>query len=218
ERPFEDDALRDAVQKRAGRLGAYQVDATDFDVSIITPVMLYGARHRDDRVTGRDRGRPAGNPEELLKSMRALQDFANWEDYAFDYPPVVMIRVTPKLVEGFWTSMARGAAESQGVSIPSAKHLKAGFVRMRLVCGDAEIAPIHPFRIEQRVGEREFVYEGLYVFDPGAIGPQCAPMKLTLYSDKAGDKVEGRTVDAKIVQQVWDDFAAYRAARQTPRD
>ena len=211
ERPFDDDALREAVKTRAGSLGAYQFAAADFDVSVITPAMLYATRHRQERATGTERGRNAASPEEMLKSLRALQEFANWDDYVFDYPAVVMIRATPKLVEGFWTTLARGAAQSQGVSIPSMKKLKAGFARMRLFCGDAEVTPIHPFLIEQRVGEREVVNEGLYVFDAASMGPDCKTVKLTLYSDKEPEKGDVRTIDPKIVQQIQDDFAAYRS-------
>ena len=217
ERPFDDDALREAAKRRAGSLAAYQVAAADFDVSVITPVMLYGTRHREDRVASRDRGRPEGNPEAMLKAMRAVQEFANWDDYVFDFPPVVMIRATPKLVEGFWTTLARGAAQSQGVSIPAIKRLKAGFSRMRLFCGDAEVTPIHPFLIEQRVGERDVVHEGLYIFDAASMGPDCKTVKVTLYSEKEPDKGDSRPIDAKIVQQVWDDFAPYRAAGQSPK-
>ena len=31
-----------------------------------------------------------------------------------------------------------------------------------------------------------------------------------LYSDKAPEKPDTRVVDAKIVQRIWQDFAAYR--------
>jgi len=128
-----------------------------------------------------------------------------------------MIRVTPKLVEGFWTSLARGAAQSQGVDVPASKRLKAPFDKMRLSCGDTEVTPIHPSRIERRVGEREFVYEGLYVFDPDAVSPECKTVRLTLFSEKAPEKGDTRTIDPKIIQQVRDDFAPYRAAGQTPK-
>jgi hypothetical protein len=50
---------------------------------------------------------------------------------------------------------------------------------MRAFCGEAEVTPIHPFRLEQKVGDTT-IYEGLYVFDPGALGPQCGTVKLTL--------------------------------------
>src|SRR5204862_3671153 len=96
--------------------------------------------------------------------------------------------------------------------IPAMKHLKTGFAKLQLFCGDTEIAPIHPFRIEQRVGEREFVYEGLYVFAPDAISPECKTVRLTLFSDKQPDRGIPQGIDPKIVQQVWDDFAPYRAA------
>jgi hypothetical protein len=210
--PVDDEILRTSAQKRAGEPGAYMVPAEDFDVSVITPAMLYGARRQGERTTGRDRGRPDANPEETLKAMRSLQGFANWDDYVNDYPPVVLIRATPKLVEGFWSSLARGAAQSQGVSLPPNKHLKAGFSAMRLSCGTAEITPVHPFKIAQRVGARDVVYEGLYAFDPGAIGPHCRTVTLTLFSEKTPDKGDPRVLDARIVQQVWDDFAVYRSA------
>ena len=219
ERPLDDEALRLAAQQRAGRLGTYTLTSQDFDVSIITPVMLYAARHRAERTMGpdRDRGRSAGNQEEMLKSLRALQGFANWEDYVNGFPPVVLIRATPKLVEGFWSTLARGAAQTQGVSLPSNKHLKSGFSAMRLACGDADVAPVHPFKIAQRVGERDVVYEGLYAFDPGAIGPHCRTVTLTFFSEKTPDKGDPRVIDAKIVQQVWDDFAPYRSSQQPPK-
>ena len=63
-----------------------------------------------------------------------------------------MIRATPKMVESFWKTLLRGAAQTQGVSLPPIKRLKAGFSRMQLFCGDAEVTPIHPFKIEHRIG------------------------------------------------------------------
>ena len=102
--------------------------------------------------------------------MRPLMDFSNWSEYVDDFPPVLLVRVTPRLVEGFWTTVARGAARTQGVALPPIKHFKSGFSRMRAFCGDAEVTPIHPFKLEQRVSESEAIYEGLYAFDPGALG------------------------------------------------
>jgi S1-C subfamily serine protease len=209
QRPFADDALREAATSRTGSLAPYRVAAADFDVSLITPVLVYGAHHQGDQVRGRERG----NAYEMQAALRAIQDFGNWEDYVRDDPPVLMIRATPKLVESLWKTIARGAAQTQGVSIPPIKNIKAGFSRMRLFCGDVEVTPIHPFKIENRVGENDAVYEGLYVFDPAAIGPHCGAVKLTLFSDKNPEKGDTRVVDPKILQQIWQDFAAYRAGR-----
>ena len=103
-------------------------------------------------------------------------------------------------------------AQTQGVSLPPIKRIKAGFSRMQIVCGDAEVTPIHPFKIEQRVGENDAVYEGLYVVDPAAIGPHCGTVKLTLFSDKNPEKGDTRVIDPKILQQIWQDFGPYLAA------
>jgi S1-C subfamily serine protease len=212
QRPYEDDALKEALKDRGGRLGAYPVAAADFDVTIITPVLLYADRHR--MAEGRSSGRETRSAMEVFKSTRALQEFANWTDYVRNYPPVVMIRATPKLVENFWAMLGRQAAQSQGVSLPPIRRIKSGFASLRAFCGDAEVTPIHPFKIEQRVGASDVIYEGLYVFDPAALGPQCGTVRLQLFSDKAPGKPDTRAVDAKIVQQIWQDFAPYRAARQ----
>ena len=143
--------------------------------------------------------------------LRPIREFSNWSQYVEDFPPVLLIRVTPKQVEGFWTTVARGAAATQGVSVPPIKHFKSGFSRLRALCGEAEVTPIHPFKIEQRVTETEAVYEGLYVFDPGALGPHCGTVTVVLYSEKEPEKGETRVVDPKVVERIWQDFEPYRA-------
>jgi S1-C subfamily serine protease len=211
ERPFPVEALAKAAQGRAGSLKPYQVSSSDFDIAFITPVLVYGAEHQADQVKGRDRG--AERTPEAEAGVRPLMDFGNWSEYVADYPPVLLIRATPRLVEGFWTTVARGAAATQGVALPPIKRYKPGFSRMRAFCGDAEVTPIHPFRLEQRVSDSDAIYEGLYVFDPGALGPQCGAVKLVLFSEKEPEKGDTRVIDPKIVQQVWQDFAPYRGGR-----
>jgi hypothetical protein len=206
-RPFPAAALKDAAEARASDLNPYHVSSSAFDVAFITPVLTYGAQ--DERLSGRRRSLP--DAREAL--VRPLQDFGNWSEYVAAFPPVLLIRVTPKLVEGFWTKVARGAARTQGVSLPPIKHFTSGFSRMRAFCGDAEATPIHPFKLEQRIGESEAIYEGLYVFDPAALGPHCASVKLVLYSEKDPQKGDTRVVDPKVLQQAWQDFAPYRALK-----
>jgi hypothetical protein len=60
-------------------------------------------------------------------SASALTDFSNWSEYVAEFPPVLLVRLTPKLVEGFWTKVARGAAQTQGVAIPPIKRFTSGF-------------------------------------------------------------------------------------------
>jgi len=180
-------ALSEAVKGRAGSLSPYAMSTTDFDMNFITPVHMYGAK---DQV------------------RRPVMDFGNWSEYFAEYPRALLVRVTPKMAEGLWAKVARGAAMTQGVSLPPMKRAKAGFLRMRAFCGDAEVTPIHPFVVEHRISETEAIYEGLYVFDPAALGPTCSAVKLTVYSENEADKGDARVVDQKVVQQIARDFAS----------
>jgi S1-C subfamily serine protease len=212
-RPFPVDALKDAAERRGGSLSPYQMPSSGFDVAFITPVLIYGAQHQAEQARGRERSGGTRTPGAEQAFVRPLMDFSNWSEYVADCPPVLLVRVTPKLVEGFWTTVARAAARTQGVSVPPIKHVTSGFSRMRASCGDAEATPIHPFKLEQRVAENDAIYEGLYVFDPGALGPHCGTVKLVLYSEKEPEKGDTRVVDPRVIQQIWQDFAPYRALK-----
>jgi S1-C subfamily serine protease len=208
QRPFPEDALKNAARGRGANSTTYLVSAADFDVHIITPPVVYAAMHKDSDHQHFDYGRE----DATQAAQRLLDDFGTWNEYVSEAPPVVLIRVSPKFGESFWTTVARGAAQTQGMSIPAIKRPKANFGSLRLLCGDTEVSPIHPFRIEHRVDDAASIDEGLYVFDSSAISPQCGAVKIVLFSDKPSDKGETRTIDAKIVEQVWGDFAPYRTA------
>ena len=122
-----------------------------------------------------------------------------------------MIRITPRQTESFWTTVARGAAYTQGAALPPIKHFKPGFSRLSAFCGETEVMPIHPFTHARRVSETDAVREGLYVFDSQAFGPHCSSVKLVLSSEKATAKPETKTVDPQILKQIWDDYSAYRS-------
>jgi hypothetical protein len=211
--PFPLDALKEAAQRRPTDLGPYQMASSDFDITFITPVLAYRAQDRAEQTSRRERSGGTRTPAPVRLSQRALTDFSNWSGYVADFPPVLLIRVTPKLVEGFWTTVARGAAQTQGVSLPALRHVKSGFFRLRAFCGDTEVTPIHPFKLEQRLSPNNAIYEGLYVFDPAALGPTCGTVKLALYSEKEPEKADSRTVDAAVLQQIWQDFTPYRALK-----
>jgi hypothetical protein len=210
ERPFPADVLKGAAQRGAGSLNPYQMSSSDFDITFITPIHTYAAQSQADASWRRGRG---GSPATAdAPFVRPLMEFGSWSKYVAEFPPVVLVRVTPRLVEGFWTKVARGAAYTQGVGLPPMKRLKSGFSRMRTYCGDAEVTPIHPFTIEHRVSD-DTIDEGLYVFDPGALGPSCNGVRIVLYSEKEPARGDTRVVDPKIIQQVWEAFAPYRALK-----
>jgi hypothetical protein len=62
--------------------------------------------------------------------------------------------------------------------------------------------------VEHRVSQTEAIYEGLYVFDPAALGTTCGSVKLTVYSEKEPDRGDARVVDQKVMQQIARDFAS----------
>jgi hypothetical protein len=68
------------------------------------------------------------------------------------------------------------------------------------------VTPIHPFKLEFRVSETDAIYEGLYAFDPAALGPGCSSVTLVLYSAKEPAKADTRVVEPAILRQVWRDF------------
>jgi len=210
-RPFPVDALDAAAKRRDVSLFPYQISSSDFDIIFLTPVMVRSAQQTRP---GDWRGRRAA--EGSQGTPVAATDFGDWSDYFADVPPVLAIRVTPKMAESFWTTVARGAAYTQGVAVPPIKHFKPGFSRLQALCGDVEVTPIHPFIIERRVSETDAVREGLYVFDPQALGPQCGSVKLVLYSEKAPKKLDTRTVDADVIERVWQDFAPYLTPDRAP--
>jgi S1-C subfamily serine protease len=193
--------IQSAAPARALSLSSYASASTEFDILFITPALLAGAETQQER---------AGGASDALSGWRAAIDFGEWSRYVAERPPVLFIRATPKLAESFWMKFARGAASTQGASIPPIKHLGPGFSRMRVICGSKEIAPVHPFRIRARVSETDAVDEGFYAFDPMAIGPQCGSVSIVLSSVKEPDKTETRVIDPVLIAQVWKDFAAYR--------
>jgi len=214
-RPFPADALAAAVKRGEGDLSSYQMSSSDFDIVFLTPVSVYRAQH--DPQQAQTRGSARG-PDLQQARQSGATDFGDWSDYFADVPPVLALRVTPKLEESFWTTIARGAAYTQGVAVPAIKHFKPGFLRLRALCGDVEVAPIHPLTIEHRVSETDAIREGLYVFDPQALGPHCRSVTLVLYSEKAPTKSDTRVVDPHMIERIWQDFAPYRALVATSHD
>ena len=199
------DAMKSAAQRRVGSLNPYQISSAEFDINFVTPVMTFGVQYQAELAGRRERERGAKIPEPPMVSP--LMDFANWSEYVSDFPPVLLVRVTPKFEEGFWTKVARGAASTQGMAIPPIKRFSGAFSRMRAYCGDNEVTPIHRFKIERRVSETDTIEEGLYVFAPFALNPECASVKLVMYSEKEPGKGDTRIVDPNVVQQIKQDFA-----------
>jgi len=201
--PFPASALDPAVKARGGSLNPYQMTTADFDVAFITPVLAYAGQQADVR----DR-----DVSSRLRAPRPT-DFGLWRDYFAEHPAVLAVRVTPRQAAGFWTTVARGAAYTQGMVLPPMTHFKPGLARMRVLCGNAELTPIHAMTLDTRVSDTDAVREGLFVFAPDALAPSCPSVTLVLSSEKAPGKTDTRVLDASVLQRIWQDFAPWRDAR-----
>lgn len=179
--------------------------SSEFDIAFITPPVIEAARARADRS-----GAVGPRSAEAEARLGRLTDFGAWTPYFADAPPLVVVRVAPKLVEGFWKRLAREAARLQGAVLPPFRNFATSFRRMRAACGDTELAPIHPFVLEHRVSETTIIREGLYVFDPESFTSECADMTLTLYDEKTSDRGETVPIDGGTLERLRRDFAPVR--------
>lgn len=219
-RPFPADALKASLERRPGTIDPYTMSSTDFDIALLTPVVVYHELHASTTIP-RTTSKDTRSPNAELSFMRQRMDFGAWSEYVSEVWPVLLIRVTPRFVEGFWTKVGRAAAQTQGVALPPIKRYKSGFAGLRALCGAAEVTPIHPFELERRISERATIDEGLYVFDPGALGPHCGTVTLVLQSAASPEQPDTRVVDPKILEQIWQDFEPYRkgtASQPTRRE
>jgi hypothetical protein len=206
-RPYPASALPEGGPGKSASAAIPVMSSSDFDVAFLTPPMVHRARQKADWT-----GVQSGRSPEAEARLGRLSEFGGWSGYFDALPPVLIVRATPKMVEGFWKRLGREAARTQGAVLPPFKDFKTSFRHMRVTCGEVEVTPIHPFVLEHSVSEKNVVREGLYVFDPDALGPHCGTVTLSLYSEAQPERSDTLTPTRAIIDQIWADFAAYRAA------
>jgi len=206
-RPFPASTLDTSGKSTAGNAVVPVLSSADFDVAVITPPMIDRARQR----AGWTGGQTGRSPEAEARLGR-LTEFGAWSDYFTNLPAVVIVRATPKMVEGFWKRLGREAARTQGAALPPFKDFKSSFRHMRATCGGVDVIPVHPFVLEHEVAEKKIVREGLFVFSSDAFGPKCGTVTLAFYSEAQPERADTLTLTGAVVDQIWNDFAPYRAA------
>jgi S1-C subfamily serine protease len=206
-RPYPASALENPARGTTPSAAVPVMASSDFDVAFLTPPMVHRGRQR----SGWTGGAPSGRSPEAEERLGRLTEFGAWSEYFTGLPAVLIVRATPKMVEGFWKRLGREAARTQGAVLPAFKDFKTSFHHMRATCGGVEVTPIHPFVLEHRVNEKNVIREGLYVFDADALGPECGTVTLSLYSEAQPERADTLTPTRTIIDQLWKDFAAYRA-------
>jgi hypothetical protein len=213
------------VTARPVRALDYQLSSTAFDITLITPVLSYGVDYNVKQAALKERSKRNSKTTSVQNTIDPFSDYKNWASYVGEFRPVLMLDARPKLVEGFWSALGRGVAESQGhYAGPANLHFKSDFYKMTLLCGDLPVTPIHPGKVEHRVAVanaavkvNDATFEGLYTYRPDAISPLCGTVKLVLFTEKEPEKADVRIIPEKVVQRIWNDFAPYRSAAASAR-
>jgi hypothetical protein len=212
------DSLKELVSSKPVKAEDYEFSAEGFDIAVMTPVLNYGLQYQYEQEALKERAKRNKKAQSVKGTTESFAQYRNWAEYVGEFRPVLMIDARPKLVEGFWSALGRGMAASQGmVAGPARVHFKSDFYQMKLKCGAREVVPIHPGKVEYRVDVQnssvsvnDVSYAGLYTYGPETIGPHCGEVTLTLFTEKDPEKGEVKKLSPKLVNKIWDDFAAFR--------
>ncbi|HKF21869.1 MAG TPA: S1C family serine protease [Candidatus Angelobacter sp.] len=187
---FPADFLRALLQKEHIDTKPYFFDVDQFEVGLTTPVYSYFRRHEDEMAAARKAvKRGGGDPAQAKPPASALEE-------AQEYHPVLVVAVWPKL--GVWRPKFKNA-----------------FLRMRLLCGGKEVAPILPgrrtFELHDFRGRTvDTTFSGAYVYAPDAISPACGTVALEVFSEKEPNTALNKAIEPGTVERIWYDFSAYR--------
>ena len=212
-------ALKEVATQQKLDVRPYTFTAGKFDVAIITPPLEYWEREQGEMNSVRGKQRRTRKAASPVDTIRPLDDLKNWAQYVGDYQPTIVIRVNPQLAQTFLSALSRGMAAANGsYALPAARlHYTTDFLRMALFCGSKEVAPISPGKIANMVNvHNPFVnvsdatYQGLYIFPPDAISPDCGDVRLEIYSEKDPERPTTKLLNKKTVERVWEDFQPFR--------
>jgi S1-C subfamily serine protease len=212
---FPSAALRTEALATVVRPKDYSVNAGDFTLSVIDPVIVASLEMESEKAAAATSNRR--NRSDALGSTEEIGDgFYEWRRYAGDYRAVVTIQATPKLgmPPGSWLAMGLGA--TTGLRL----WFKADFGRMELRRNGELVEPIHPGRLRQVVDESlggnrlaDIAYYGSYTYPPEAFEPGAEVVLRIWERGKDKPSVE-RTLSEKLLGSLSQHFAPYHAARR----
>jgi S1-C subfamily serine protease len=220
---FPIDAIKDTLLSDKFETKHYVFDVGDFKIEMVTPPLRYWLEDESEIKAAKQKGKRTKKSSEAVQdSFRPLDGLKNWAEYVGEYQSTFSIRATPKMHETGGSILRRSlvAGLSQGgYGGPATMRFKADFYRMRLKCGDNEVAPIQPGKIfhafdnhSSFVNLTDATYEGYYIYPPDSISPTCGKVVLEIYSEKKPESAATRVLDEKTVSKVWADFGPYREA------
>lgn len=211
------EAIKDVVEAKKFDFKPYSFTEADFQVTLNTPLMTYRAESEAKREAEKTKNKRTKSKDSLQSTFSATTDqLYNWAEYVGEYKPILIITAQPVLAESFWGAVGRGVAANYGIHTPANLRFKTDFYRMKLFCGEKEVAPIHPAKVYRLTNERSYfiksndaTYAGAYSYPADAINESCGVVRLELFSEKHPDKAENKTLDKKTVARIIADFEPY---------
>jgi S1-C subfamily serine protease len=219
-KPFPLEGLKAALVPDKYDWRPYSMNVGDFYIELSTPPMEY--RSQEERRLAAEKARAKRRKKQGQESDATTTEEApkNWESESGGHKAIVSIIVMPKAKEGFWSGMGRAAS---GGFAPANVKFKTDFYRMRLMCGEKEIAPIHPGKIPAAFALKTYGVNftdsaafGDYTYPPDSISPNCGQQRLEIFPSKNSAEPVVKIFDPSTVQRVWTDFEAFRTATAAP--
>jgi S1-C subfamily serine protease len=209
------EAIKEIVVAKKFDFKPYSFSEADFGITLITPLMRYRAATEAQREAEKTKSKRSKSGS-AQSSLSPNNEFYNWAEYVGAYKPVLIINAQPALGESFWGRVGRGVAANYGIHAQANLRFKTDFHRMKLFCGDTEVAPIHPAKIYRLTNENNYfvrsndaTYAGNYVYPADAINESCGVVRLELFSEKRPEKAETKVLDRKTTQRIIADFQPY---------
>lgn len=214
--PFPLDAIKSVVTAEKFDMDRYFFGVGEFQVTLITPPLNYRLATEAEREAAKTKNKRNDKDGAVQGTFDVLDEFKGWREYVGDYKPVLMLRATPNFGESFWGSFSRSWAAAYGIHTQANLRFKTDFYRMKLMCGDNEVLPIHPAKIAHVISESNYfvrakdaTYEGLYFYPPNAITSACGHVTLEIFSERNPEKPNVKVLSDKTVARIESDFQPY---------
>ncbi|MBI1739724.1 MAG: trypsin-like peptidase domain-containing protein [Candidatus Koribacter versatilis] len=214
------EAIKASANIEKFKVDRYIFGVGDYDVAFITPILKYrelaGAVQAGKEKERRNRKHASA----VQGTFQPLDELKGWQEYVGEYEPVLLVRAKPRLRETFWSAFARGMAASGGAYYtgPAKMRFKTDFYRMKLFCGNQEVRPLFPGKIQRVIDEQDaFVnitdatFDGFYKYSADAISEKCGTVTLQLFSEREPNQPKVKELDQKTINAVSADFAPYLA-------
>lgn len=194
----------------------YHFGLGEYQILLLTPTFKYRLATEAEREAAKTKGKRNKKEGAIQGTYKPFEDLRNWAEYVGEYKPVLIIRAIPNLGESFWGAVGRNVAANYGIHTQANLRFKTDFYRMRLLCGDKEVEPIHPGKVAHLLSESNYfirakdaTYEGVYFYPADAVSSTCGQVRLEVFSEKNPTKADIKNLDAKTILRVAQDFEPY---------